>query len=128
MEAFSPGETRLQANGPTVMLDPDATQAIGLALHELGTNAVKYGAWSTESGHVEIAWRKIDDGGLEVVWEERDGPHVIPPTAKGFGDVVINQMAAQKIGGSVSVGYPTSGLIWKLTIPAERLIHFNTAK
>ena len=77
---------RFQVSGPPLRLLPRAALALAMALHELATNAVKYGALSTDAleGRVELRWSTVDDG-LRLVWSERGGPDVVPPSRRGFG-------------------------------------------
>lgn len=116
---------RVEVNGPAIDLDATAAQAVGLALHELATNAVKYGALSDGNGKVRISWRYDATGGeraLILSWVEEGGPAVTPPSRKGFGNAVIESMAPKSVLGSVSLEYAPSGLHWHLTIPESSLI------
>jgi len=113
-------------SGPDIMLRPEAAEAIGLALHELATNAVKYGAISVPGGHVAISWA-FEDHGIEprrllVNWIERDGPTVTPPSRKGFGHIVFERLVTKSLNGSVAIDFAPEGLIWKLSIPTSNLV------
>ena len=113
---------RLEIRGPEVSLSADAGQAIGLALHELATNAVKYGALSSPEGLLSVSW-SVDPPpgatGLKLDWHERGGPSVAhPPKDKGFGHVVIKNMIEQAVGGSVELDFAEEGLHWSLQAPA----------
>jgi two-component sensor histidine kinase len=103
--------------GPKLRLNPASEQAIGLALHELATNAGKYGALSTDSGRVDISWGTVDDT-LTMSWTEREGPLVSAPQRRGFGSTVIEAMAERSVRGEVRLDYAPSGLTWRLTCPA----------
>ena len=120
------GGSRLTLNGPKAMLTAQAAQAIGLALHELGTNAIKHGAWSVSEGQVEFSWASDpsadDPDRMRLRWVERGGPPVIPPAAKGFGHVVIESMVAQTTGGEVSMEFDSLGLVWTLSISGQNLV------
>ncbi|GGF80023.1 hypothetical protein GCM10011402_35790 [Paracoccus acridae] len=108
-------EARISLAGPPVSLAPHAAQAIGMALHELSTNAGKYGALSSEHGRVEVAWSvQPDHDSFEIVWLERDGPPVVPPTSRGFGSTVINQMTQSALDAEVSLEYRPEGVRWTL--------------
>src|SRR5262249_15294093 len=109
--------SRITALGPKLHLNAAAAQAIGLALHELATNAGKYGALSTDMGLVDIGWAMTDDS-FTMSWGERNGPPVRPPERKGFGSTVIDKMAGRRLGGEVQLDYAPSGLGWRLTCPA----------
>ena len=108
------------------MLTAQAAQAMGLALHELGTNAVKHGAWSVPQGKVEFSWALVpaqdDPNQLRLTWVERGGPQVGPPAVKGFGHVVVESMVAQATGGKVSMEFNPEGLIWTLSLPEQSLV------
>lgn len=96
--------------GPEIILNPRATNALTLALHELGTNAVKYGALSSESGRVELSWRTLPDGGFELTWVERDGPLVSPPTRQGFGATLLEKVTGRELGGSAALEFHPQGV------------------
>jgi two-component sensor histidine kinase/PAS domain-containing protein len=113
---------QLEIRGPQIVLAADASQAIGLALHELATNAVKYGALSSSEGRLSVSWA-VDQspgaGGLKLDWRERGGPLVIPPKHKGFGHVVIKRMIEQAVLGSVELDFAKEGLHWSLRAPGS---------
>jgi two-component sensor histidine kinase len=102
-------------------LKPASAQAIGLALHELATNAGKYGALSTAKGRVDIDWGTEGET-LTMNWTERDGPPVSPPQRRGFGTIVMEQMTERSIGGAVDLDYAPSGLTWRLSCPAANVL------
>ena len=104
------------------MLKAEAAQPIGLALHELATNALKYGAWSVPSGRVEVSLSPAESGAVQLSWLESNGPQVTVPDKKGFGHVVIESMITQSVGGEVTLDYRQAGLSWTLTIPAQNLV------
>ena len=128
LETFAADDTLSIDEGPKLSVSADAAQAIGLALHELATNSVKYGAWSIPGGAVTISWTLVRDGAnptqLRVGWIERGGPVVTPPTRKGFGRMVIERMVAQKLDGAVEIEFAPQGLSWTLSLPAA---HFEEA-
>jgi PAS domain S-box-containing protein len=109
--------TRINFGGPNLYLNAVAAQAIGLALHELATNASKYGALSTESGRVDVSWQ-LDDDTYVMSWIERNGPPVRPPVRRGFGTTVTESMVKRAVGGEVQLDYAPSGLQWRLTCHA----------
>jgi PAS domain S-box-containing protein len=109
--------SRIAAHGPKLRLNPGAAQAIGLAIHELATNAGKYGALSVDRGHVNVYW-KIDGDTLTMSWTERGGPPMSPPERRGFGTVVMQEMVEHSVDGDVDLDYAPSGLTWRLTCPA----------
>ena len=108
--------SRIIVGSPKLLLNAASAQAIGLALHELATNAGKYGALSTDVGHVGMGWAAGGDT-FTMSWTERDGPSVRPPERRGFGSTVSGSMAERTLGGEVQVDYAPSGLVWRLTCP-----------
>ena len=109
---------RVDAHGAAVTLTPRAAVAIAMALHELGTNAVKYGALSVPDGHVEIAWT-LDDARLRIDWRERDGPPVAVPQRRGFGVKMIERALASDLGGSVTMDFANTGVTCAIDAPRK---------
>jgi PAS domain S-box-containing protein len=109
--------SRIDVHGPKLRFTAASAQAIGLALHELATNAGKYGALSTEKGRVNVFWA-IDGDTLAMNWTERDGPPVSAPERRGFGTIVMKKMAERSVNGGVDIDYAPAGLTWRLTCPA----------
>jgi two-component sensor histidine kinase len=103
------------------MLKPEAAQNLGLALHELATNAAKYGALSNEDGDVEIRW-EIGDGRFKISWQEIDGPPVSPPAREGFGHKVVTRIVTLALEGKVDLRFEPSGLVWELDIPDKHIL------
>ena len=94
-----------------------------LAIHELATNALKYGALSVAGGHVSVTWRTEDHETSKFVfiWQEHDGPHASKPARLGFGSRLISRVLQEDFRGSVEVTYESTGLICRLTAPVEHL-------
>jgi PAS domain S-box-containing protein len=113
--------TRIAADGPRQRLKASSAQAIGLALHELATNAGKYGALSCEAGRVDIRW-DASGGTFSMSWTESGGPPVTPPKRRGFGSVVMGVMAERSLGGVVELDYAPVGVRWRLTCPAANAL------
>jgi PAS domain S-box-containing protein len=113
-------EDRVSVSGPEVMLEPREAVAMTLGLHELCTNAVKYGGLSAPDGGVEITWEVPEDrpAHLRVQWSERGGPPVTPPESKGFGSQLIEQALAAEFGAKVHMEFRPDGL--RCTIEADR--------
>jgi PAS domain S-box-containing protein len=109
--------SRIAVDGPKLCLKATAAQAIGLALHELATNAGKYGSLSVGSGSVDVRWC-LDRDVFAMGWSERNGPPVSPPERRGFGSTVVDLMAKRTVDGQVELDYAPSGLVWRLTCPA----------
>jgi two-component sensor histidine kinase len=109
--------SRIVVHGPPLRLNAASAQAIGLALRELATNAGKYGALSKDTGRLYIDWR-IEDEAFTMSWTERDGPPVSAPQRRGFGTIVMQEMAQRSVDGEVDLHYAPSGVTWRLTCPA----------
>jgi two-component sensor histidine kinase len=108
-------------HGPKLRLNPASAQAIGLALHELATNAGKYGALSTDAGRIDVSWGTEGDT-LTMSWTERKGPPVSPPERRGFGSIVMEAMAERSVNGKVDLDYAPSGVTWRLTCPTANAL------
>jgi two-component sensor histidine kinase len=108
--------------GPDLPVTPGAAETIGMALHELATNALKYGALSVPGGKVRIDWMRAPDGGLAMGWSEHGGPPVTPPASQGFGNRLIADMPRGKLRGEVEVDYARDGFRWQLVCPAEKVL------
>jgi two-component sensor histidine kinase len=113
---LSSGGRRVRAAGARVKLTPKAALAIGMTLHELSTNAAKYGALAGEAGSVEVRWR-TEAGDLVVDWLETAAAAVALPTRKGFGTRMVDQAIEYELGGAVSRDYRPTGLHCHLAIP-----------
>ena len=115
---------RVSFDGPALRLSADAAQAIGMALHELATNAGKYGALSNTTGRVRISWQVFDapDNTFVMAWQEENGPEVSAPSKPGFGQTVIVNMAERAVGGKADLDYRKSGVFWTLTAPVDRIL------
>ncbi|WP_084582215.1 sensor histidine kinase [Sphingomonas azotifigens] len=100
---------RCTLSGTDVRVSPKSALAIALAMHELSTNAVKYGAWSSDTGRVAITW-SIAGEQLQLEWRERGGPPVMPPARRGFGSRLIERGLAGELGGKVTLYFDTEGL------------------
>jgi PAS domain S-box-containing protein len=109
--------SRIAVCGSTLRLNAASAQAIGLALHELATNAGKYGALSNDTGGLDISWW-TDGETFKMSWIEREGPPVFAPKRRGFGTVVTQEMAERSVHGKVDLEYAPSGVTWRLTCPA----------
>jgi PAS domain S-box-containing protein len=116
--------SRIAVHGPKLRLKAAGAQAIGLALHELATNAGKYGALSTNRGRVDICWA-TDGDTFTMSWVERDGPPVSKPKRLGFGTIVMEVMTERSVDGKVDLDYAPSGVAWRLTCPAANALGAN---
>ena len=116
--------TQVSLDGPMVVLKPEAAQSLGLALHELATNAAKYGALSVPGGHVSARWRRmpaIEGHGVEISWDEEHGPKVKTPKQRGFGRMVIEQNLARALDAEVILDFLPTGLRCRIIIPVTQL-------
>lgn len=118
LATFLPADDpRITMSGPSFRISAAPSRAIGMALHELITNAIKYGALSVPDGAVDIAWRLVGGTMFEISWRESGGPTVHKPTRTGFGRRVIEHMVAASTSGAVSIDYLPEGLRWSLAAP-----------
>jgi two-component sensor histidine kinase/CheY-like chemotaxis protein len=113
---------RILVGGPPLRLRSATAQSIGMVVHELSTNAVKYGALSSDKGRIEITW-EIDGSGTEplflVRWTERNGPPIVAPTYRGFGTTVVTRMVEMSLDGETELDYAPTGLTWKFACPLK---------
>lgn len=115
--------SRVIFDGPPLRLSPSAAQGVGMALHEMTTNAVKHGALSNGDGRVHITWRTSTEPEptFSMQWIEAAGPAVTPPTHEGFGSRVVKRMAEAAVVGVVTTDYPVTGFVWNLVAPLSNL-------
>ena len=122
-------DNRVLIEGPQFLFSAKAAQAVGMALHELSTNAIKHGALSGEVGRIEVRWQ-IEDAGsgdhFQMSWTERGGPPFVPPKRRGFGTTVITRMVEMSLGGKAEVDFAESGLVWRLSCPIEGISETET--
>ena len=114
------GDRRFVVEGPEVHLPPKAAVAMALALHELATNAAKYGGLSTPQGCVELRWT-VDESFLRLSWRESGGPPVAPPERAGFGARLIRRGLAVELQADVELDYAADGFACRVTAPASAL-------
>jgi PAS domain S-box-containing protein len=131
-DALSPyHRDRFEIGGPDVRLVPRMSLALTLALHELATNAAKYGALSVPSGRIALTWRvqPNDPPHLTLRWQERDGPPVSPPERQGFGSRLIERSLAVELAGDVKIIYDPAGVVCEVKAPLvdERDDHVEKA-
>lgn len=121
-QALAPFEQhRFEINGPKSQMFPKAALTLSLALHELATNASKYGALSTEQGHVRLSWEIVGEQEpiLELNWQEFDGPAVKVPKHRGFGSRLIERILAAELRGTAKLDYPVEGVICTIRAPLD---------
>jgi PAS domain S-box-containing protein len=118
-------DRQISIRGPAVLLKPDATHALGLALHELANNAKRFGAWSVPEGQVSVTWSCLPrpgGHGIELKWVESGGPAVAAPVARRFGSMVIERNLECAIGGQVNLAFLVAGVQCDILIPPEQLV------
>ena len=113
---------RVTLDGPRVRFNSQIALALTLTLHELLTNATKYGALSTDTGHINLAWQirpgaNPEQRRFRLTWRERDGPPVEPPTRRGFGSVMIERSLRSYFRGETSIDYRPDGLVFTIDAP-----------
>jgi light-regulated signal transduction histidine kinase (bacteriophytochrome) len=124
MEELAPyvrGNAAFEIVGPDLVLTSKSALALSLAIHELATNAAKYGALSTPSGRVAIRWRLTEAGGLDLCWTESGGPAVRAPTRRGFGSTLIERALAMETDGTASLRYLPGGVVCDVALPPASL-------
>lgn len=117
---------RFVVTGENIRVQPAAVLSLGVALHELATNAVKYGAFSNEAGRILMGWEIVASpkgDRLNLHWQETGGPAVSPPSRKGFGSTVIIAGLAHELGGEVNLDFPVEGAVCTINIPAPAPAH-----
>ena len=117
LAAYSSRENRVRIDGPQMLLEPAAAQAVAIALHELATNAAKYGSLSAAGGKVDLNWSHEAGGQLKLRWTETGGPPVQAPTRKGFGSRIIEQMITQ-LKGTTHFDWRPEGLVCEIALRA----------
>ena len=112
------GQTRFRVDCPKLLLEPNTAQTIAVTLHELATNAAKYGALSVPTGHVEVEWSRAADGWVVLRWTETGGPRVKPPTRQGFGTRVMQRMIRGQLKGEMRLDWRAEGFACEITMQA----------
>ncbi len=107
---------RAQIHGPHVPVQPSVAQAIAMLVHELTTNAAKYGALSEINGHVDIRWVRLSDDRLRITWTETGGPVIIPPTRHGFGTHAMETLIKLDLGGELRFDWRAKGLVCEIEL------------
>ncbi|MFC3100824.1 PAS domain S-box protein [Altererythrobacter lauratis] len=107
---------KVVAEGPDIAINPRAAETLGMALHELATNSLKYGALSADGGEVDVRWH-VQEGTFVLRWSESGGPPVAKPARKGFGTRLICEVPQRALGGSAAIDYDPRGIVWELAVP-----------
>jgi len=120
---FGHAAARIIMAGTELVVGPNAALHLALALHELGTNALKYGALSTQTGTVHLNWGASPANGelIELEWTEVGGPAVAAPARTGFGSRLTSSLVPRRLRGQATISYPREGLCWRMTAPVKAL-------
>lgn len=115
-QTINPAGEQVRIEGPSLLLSPDTAQNLGLAFHELATNASKYGALACENGRLGVHWTR-EDGEIRIVWEETGGPTVEKPSRSGFGRVLLERLVGATLNGAVELDFRPEGLRCEISFP-----------
>ena len=120
---FRDDGSNVRVSGPPVQFNAKGALTLGMALHELATNAAKHGALSSKCGSVEVGWQ-VDrqNGQLRIRWSEAGGPPVRPPARSGFGRLLLERALASNLGGDVQLDFDEDGLKCAIAIPLDEHI------
>lgn len=118
---YQGGKARISLEGPPVWLDSRALSVMALVLHEMATNATKYGALSVAEGALAVTWSLTEEGNCAILWEESGGPAVREPALRGFGSALINRSIPFDLGGRSDIAYPVAGVLARFEIPARHI-------
>jgi PAS domain S-box-containing protein len=123
LETHAGDGDRVRLRGPNVAISARSALSLSMALHELATNAAKYGALSCHDGRVDIHWRisPSPERAFELIWSEGGGPPVIPPSREGFGSRLIKGALTAELGATTSVDYAASGAVWRIAAPLANI-------
>jgi two-component sensor histidine kinase len=125
MEIF--GDNRsIELSGPAMAVSANAAQYLAMAFHELSTNALKHGAFSVETGRIDVTWKISGDAPamFEIVWKERGGPSPKskPKSKSGFGKLVLEKLMPAAVEGRAGIEVEPDGIKWTLTAPLDRVL------
>ena len=121
---MSDGDGHVELSGPAISLAPNDAMSLGLAIHELATNAAKYGALSSAEGRVFIEWRLLAPDVAELHWREAGGPPVQPPSKRGFGRDLLEKIVAHELQSKVELRFDAAGVECRLHVPVRKLTSF----
>jgi two-component sensor histidine kinase len=125
LEPFGPHDHAIALEGVDLVLTPKSALSLSLAIHELVTNAAKFGAFSTPSGSVVVRWALADDNSLSLLWTEVGGPPVQLPTRRGFGSTLIERALAMETGGRAALRYLPGGVVCDVFLPSSSVLSRN---
>jgi light-regulated signal transduction histidine kinase (bacteriophytochrome)/CheY-like chemotaxis protein len=119
LDPYTNANTAIGLTGPDLLLTPKSALSLSLAVHELATNAAKYGSLTLPSGRVGVQWRRADDGGVALIWTESGGPPVAQPKGRGFGSTLIERALGMETGGHAVVHYNRTGVVCDISLPGS---------
>jgi light-regulated signal transduction histidine kinase (bacteriophytochrome)/CheY-like chemotaxis protein len=128
LDAYTPAQKKVELTGVNVMLTPKSALSLSLAIHELATNAAKFGAFSHPLGRVAVHWMLTPDGGIDLSWCEIGGPSVTPPTHVGFGTTLIERALAMETGGRATLHYHSTGVVCNVLLPSSSVLLHTAAE
>jgi light-regulated signal transduction histidine kinase (bacteriophytochrome)/CheY-like chemotaxis protein len=128
LDPYMRGRSAFDILGPDIVLTSKSALALSLAIHELATNAGKYGALSSPAGRVAIHWALMGNGGLKLSWTETGGPPVSAPNRRGFGSTLIERALAMETDGTAILRYLPAGVVCDVALPAASMAPFESAK
>ena len=123
--SYIQGSGVVHLEGDDAVLTPKSALSLSLALHELATNAAKFGSLSRVEGQISVSWRVSDDGSLILTWRETGGPTVMAPTRRGFGSSLIERALALETGGRATIDYAPTGVICEIMLPKSALVEIG---
>ncbi len=126
LNPYSNGHFAVSLSGNDVLLTPKSALSLSLAIHELATNAAKYGALREPKGRVGVHWRRTEDGGIALSWHEAGGPPVTPPTRLGFGSTLIERALSMETGGTADIQYLPAGVTCEIYLPLSSISQSET--
>jgi two-component sensor histidine kinase len=112
----------VRVSGPSIVLNPKCAVTLGMAFHELTTNAAKYGALSTKDGAVDARWNIAPDGLLRISWTESGGPAVRVPKRSGFGRLLLERVLTSDLSGTVQLDFAEDGFKCAIAFPLDQHI------
>jgi two-component sensor histidine kinase len=118
-QSIDPGSPQIEIKGDSHSITADAAQNLGLALHELTTNAAKYGALSVLGGKLSVSWT-TEDGKIKLVWKESGGPEVVPPKRNGFGKMLLERLVGPALDGDVTIEFAPEGVRCVIEFPVRQ--------
>jgi light-regulated signal transduction histidine kinase (bacteriophytochrome)/CheY-like chemotaxis protein len=121
LRPYKEGGRTVTMNGPSLWLESRAFSVMALVLHEMSTNAAKYGSLSVPTGRLDISWQQMNEANFELVWQESGGPTIQPPTRTGFGSALISRSVPFELEGEALIEYPPEGVRARFVIPARHV-------